>query len=50
MSETIPRSWLLVPASQPELIAQAAQSGADAIVLDLVLRWKPLAAIMPHTT
>lgn len=30
------RSWLLVPASKPELISQAAQSGADAVVLDLV--------------
>ncbi len=30
------RSWLLVPASKPELIAQASQSGADVIVLDLV--------------
>jgi citrate lyase subunit beta/citryl-CoA lyase len=36
MSKTIRRSWLLVPASKPELTAQAAQSGADAIVLDLV--------------
>ena len=30
------RSWLLVPMSNPELIAPAAQSGADAVVLDLV--------------
>jgi citrate lyase subunit beta / citryl-CoA lyase len=30
------RSWLLVPASRPELIAEAARSGADVIVLDLV--------------
>jgi citrate lyase subunit beta/citryl-CoA lyase len=30
------RSWLLVPVSKPELIARAAQSGADVIVLDLV--------------
>ena len=29
------RSWLLAPASQPELMAEAAQSGADVIVLDL---------------
>jgi citrate lyase subunit beta/citryl-CoA lyase len=36
MSETMRRSWLLVPMSKPELIAQAARSGADAIVLDLV--------------
>ena len=36
MSETIRRSWLLVPTSKPELIDQAARSGADVIVLDLV--------------
>ncbi|MBI2292320.1 MAG: hypothetical protein HYU73_18790 [Betaproteobacteria bacterium] len=36
MSETMRRSWLLVPISKAELVAQAAQSGADAIVLDLV--------------
>jgi citrate lyase subunit beta/citryl-CoA lyase len=36
MSETVRRSWLLVPASKPELMAEAAQSGADVIVLDLV--------------
>ena len=36
MSGKICRSWLLVPASKPELIAQATRSGADAIVLDLV--------------
>jgi citrate lyase subunit beta/citryl-CoA lyase len=30
------RSWLLVPASKPDAIAQAAKSGADVIVLDLV--------------
>ena len=29
------RSWLLVPASKPELIASAAKAGADVIVLDL---------------
>ncbi len=34
MGKTMRRSWLLVPMSKPELIAQAAQSGADAIVLD----------------
>lgn len=36
MSATLRRSWLLVPASKPELTAQASQSGADVIVLDLV--------------
>jgi citrate lyase subunit beta / citryl-CoA lyase len=36
MSKKIRRSWLLVPMSKPELIAQAARSAADAIVLDLV--------------
>ena len=36
MGETVRRSWLLIPASNSELIAQAAQSGADAVVLDLV--------------
>lgn len=36
MSETMRRSWLLVPMSKPELIAQAARSGADVVVLDLV--------------
>ena len=35
MSKQTRRSWLLVPASKPELIARAARSGADAIVLDL---------------
>ena len=30
------RSWLLVPMSKPEQIAQAPRSGADVIVLDLV--------------
>lgn len=30
------RSWLLVPMSKAGLVAQPAQSGADAIVLDLV--------------
>src|SRR3954468_2193834 len=29
------RSWLLVPVSKPDLIARAAKSGADVIVLDL---------------
>ena len=36
MSETIRRSWLLVPMSRTEQIAQAPRSGADVIVLDLV--------------
>lgn len=36
MSETIRRSWLVVPMSKTEQIAQAAQSGADVVVLDLV--------------
>lgn len=36
MSETIRRSWLLVPMSKANEIAQAPQSGADVIVLDLV--------------
>ena len=36
MSKSMRRSWLLVPMSNPELIAPAAQSGADAVVLDLV--------------
>ena len=35
MTKTI-RSWLLVPASKPALIEEAARSGADAVVLDLV--------------
>ena len=30
------RSWLLVPASKPDEVERAAQSGADVIVLDLV--------------
>jgi len=29
------RSWLLVPVSKPDLIARAAKSGADVVVLDL---------------
>ncbi len=41
------RSWLIVPASKAEAIAEAARSGADAIVLDLVefvaARHKPAA-------
>ena len=36
MNKKIRRSWLFVPMSKPELIAQAARSAADAIVLDLV--------------
>ena len=35
MSETIRRSWLLVPMSKADQVAQAPQSGADVIVLDL---------------
>jgi len=30
------RSWLIVPASRPDLVEEAARCGADAIVLDLV--------------
>ena len=29
------RSWLLVPVSRPDLVARAAQAGADVVVLDL---------------
>jgi citrate lyase subunit beta/citryl-CoA lyase len=36
MSETIRRSWLVVPMSRADQIAQAPQCGADVIVLDLV--------------
>jgi citrate lyase subunit beta/citryl-CoA lyase len=36
MSETLRRSWLLMPVSKPALFAAAAKSGADVIVLDLV--------------
>src|SRR5258707_8816175 len=36
MRESIPRSWILVPMSRLDQIEQASQSGADAIVLDLV--------------
>lgn len=36
MSETVRRSWLLVPMSKAQQVAQAPQSGADVIVLDLV--------------
>lgn len=35
MSKISRRSWLLVPTNKPALIARAAQSGADVIVLDL---------------
>lgn len=35
MSEKIRRSWLLVPMSQEDRIAQAHQAGADVVVLDL---------------
>ena len=54
MSETMRRSWLLVPMSKPELIDQAAQSGADVIVLDLVElvaeKEKPAARASVQTT
>jgi citrate lyase subunit beta/citryl-CoA lyase len=36
VSEKTRRSWLLAPVSKPDLIARAAKSGADVIVLDLV--------------
>jgi citrate lyase subunit beta/citryl-CoA lyase len=36
MRETIRRSWLLVPMSQAAHLAQAPQSGADVVVLDVV--------------
>lgn len=36
MREKIRRSWLLVPMSQEGCLAQAPQSGADVVVLDLV--------------
>ncbi len=36
MSKKARRSWLLAPVSTPDLIARAAHSGADVIVLDLV--------------
>jgi citrate lyase subunit beta/citryl-CoA lyase len=36
MDEQIRRSWLLVPMSKEERLAQAPRSGADVIVLDLV--------------
>ena len=36
MATTQRRSWLLVPTSKPDAIAQAANSGADVLVLDLV--------------
>ena len=35
MSGKARRSWLVVPVSKPDLIARAAKSGADVIVLDL---------------
>jgi citrate lyase subunit beta/citryl-CoA lyase len=35
MSDKIRRSWLLVPVSKEERIAQAHQTGADVVVLDL---------------
>jgi citrate lyase subunit beta / citryl-CoA lyase len=36
MSETMRRSWLLVPMSKADQVARAPQPGADVIVLDLV--------------
>lgn len=36
MTKKIRRSWLLVPMSKPALITEAANAGADAVVLDLV--------------
>jgi citrate lyase subunit beta/citryl-CoA lyase len=36
VSETIRRSWLLVPLSREERITQALRSGADVVVLDVV--------------
>ena len=36
MGEKIRRSWLLVPMSKEERLAQAHQAGADVVVLDLV--------------
>ena len=36
MNKISRRSWLLVPANKAALIARAAQSGADVVVLDLV--------------
>jgi citrate lyase beta subunit len=36
VSETIRRSWLLVPLSREERITQAPRSGADVVVLDVV--------------
>ena len=46
MSKKPRRSWLLVPMSKPALIAEAAHSAADAIVLDLV---ELVAAADKHT-
>jgi citrate lyase subunit beta/citryl-CoA lyase len=36
MSEAARRSWLLAPVSRPQSIDEAARSGADVVVLDLV--------------
>ena len=36
MSESRRRSWLLVPVSKPDLLAQSRGAGADVVVLDLV--------------
>ncbi len=35
MSQRVQRSWLIVPANDKELLAQAESSGADVVVLDL---------------
>lgn len=35
-SERLHRSWLIVPASRPGVVAEAARSGADVVVVDLV--------------
>jgi citrate lyase subunit beta / citryl-CoA lyase len=53
VSETIRRSWLLVPMSKEERITQAPQAGADVVVLDLVElvaeKDKPVARERVHT-
>jgi citrate lyase subunit beta/citryl-CoA lyase len=36
MNKKTRRSWLLAPVSKPDLVARAARSGADVVVLDLV--------------
>lgn len=35
MNEPVPRSWLFVPGNREDLFAKAANSGADALILDL---------------